>query len=405
MSKLAINLESEHERRLIQEANVATQRQSRQSNMVNPILDSASVGGRRLLEEEAFRRLIAVERKRTERSKNPFVMMLLEYENAGNEDKTYTVLQSAANSLIQASRDTDTIGWYEKKLVIGAMFTDLVIKDKGAITGTLMKRVSAALQGELSQEDYEQIKVAFHFFPDEWDHNQAGTPTNTALYPDLVEKSQSDKLRLVIKRVIDVAVSVLIIALLAPLFLLVAAAIKLTSRGPILFRQQRVGQFGECFTFLKFRSMYANNDSSVHKDFVTGLIKDQMSNGPGAENARPVYKMTNDKRITPIGGILRRTSLDELPQFFNVLWGDMSLVGPRPPIPYELAAYQTWHRRRILEVKPGITGLWQVTGRSTVRFDEMVRLDLRYATNWSPWLDIKILLRTPLAVIRGSGAY
>jgi lipopolysaccharide/colanic/teichoic acid biosynthesis glycosyltransferase len=118
-----------------------------------------------------------------------------------------------------------------------------------------------------------------------------------------------------------------------------------------------------------------------------------------------VYKITNDKRITPIGKFLRRTSLDELPQFLNVLWGDMSLVGPRPPIPYELAAYQTWHRRRLLDVKPGITGLWQVTGRSTVKFDEMVRLDLRYATSWTPWLDLRILLQTPLAVIKGSGAY
>ena len=114
-----------------------------------------------------------------------------------------------------------------------------------------------------------------------------------------------------------------------------------------------------------------------------------------------MYKLTNDKRITPIGKFLRQTSLDELPQLINVLKGDMSLVGPRPPIPYELAAYQTWHRRRVLEVKPGITGLWQVTG-SRVKFDEMVRLDLRYATSWTPWLDLKILIRTPVAVIKGA---
>jgi lipopolysaccharide/colanic/teichoic acid biosynthesis glycosyltransferase len=106
-----------------------------------------------------------------------------------------------------------------------------------------------------------------------------------------------------------------------------------------------------------------------------------------------------------VGKVLRRTSLDELPQFLNVLKGEMSLVGPRPPIPYELAAYQTWHRQRLLAVKPGITGLWQVMGRSSVRFDEMVRLDLRYASTWTPWLDLKILLRTPGAVIKGSGAY
>jgi lipopolysaccharide/colanic/teichoic acid biosynthesis glycosyltransferase len=137
---------------------------------------------------------------------------------------------------------------------------------------------------------------------------------------------------------------------------------------------------------------------------VTKLINKETHAG-GMRKADTVYKLTGDKRITTIGRFLRRTSLDELPQFLNVLRGDMALVGPRPPIPYELAAYQTWHRRRLLEVKPGVTGLWQVTGRSTVDFDAMVRLDLKYATSWSPWLDIKILLRTPLAVIRGSGAY
>jgi lipopolysaccharide/colanic/teichoic acid biosynthesis glycosyltransferase len=150
--------------------------------------------------------------------------------------------------------------------------------------------------------------------------------------------------------------------------------------------------------------MYANNDPSVHKEFVTRLIASQ-ADGAAANAGEAVYKIKGDKRITRIGGFLRRTSLDELPQFLNVLWGDMSLVGPRPPIPYELAAYQTWHRRRLLDVKPGITGLWQVTGRSTVKFDEMVRLDLRYALSWTPWLDVRILMRTPLAVIKGSGAY
>jgi lipopolysaccharide/colanic/teichoic acid biosynthesis glycosyltransferase len=115
--------------------------------------------------------------------------------------------------------------------------------------------------------------------------------------------------------------------------------------------------------------------------------------------------MKNDSRVTRVGKFLRRSSLDELPQLLNVFTGEMSLVGPRPAIPYELAAYQTWHRRRVLEAKPGITGIWQVAGRSRVQFDDMVRMDLRYAMAWTPWLDLKILLRTPLAVIRGSGAY
>jgi lipopolysaccharide/colanic/teichoic acid biosynthesis glycosyltransferase len=151
--------------------------------------------------------------------------------------------------------------------------------------------------------------------------------------------------------------------------------------------------------------MYVNNDDFVHQKFVTELISSESKDKSPGKDGDGVYKLKDDKRITGVGRFLRRTSLDELPQLFNVLQGEMSLVGPRPAIPYELAAYQTWHRRRVLETKPGITGVWQVTGRSRVKFDEMVRMDLRYALAWSPWLDVKILLRTPFAVIRGSGAY
>jgi lipopolysaccharide/colanic/teichoic acid biosynthesis glycosyltransferase len=150
--------------------------------------------------------------------------------------------------------------------------------------------------------------------------------------------------------------------------------------------------------------MLVNNDHSVHKEFVTKFIASEASKQPSNGHGGSIYKLTGDPRVTRVGKFLRRTSLDELPQFLNVLKGEMSLVGPRPPIPYELAAYQTWHRRRLLEVKPGITGLWQVTGRSRVNFDEMVRLDLRYATSWSPSLDLSILIRTPIAVIKGEGA-
>ena len=190
----------------------------------------------------------------------------------------------------------------------------------------------------------------------------------------------------------------------APLFILIALAVKASSKGPVLFKQQRVGQYGRHFTFLKFRTMQIDNDHGVHKEFITEFIANRAGDHQLNGRGDGVYKLTKDKRVTRIGKLLRRSSLDELPQFLNVLNGDMSLVGPRPPIPYELAVYQTWHRRRVLEVKPGITGLWQVTGRSRVKFDEMVRLDLRYASTWTPWLDFKILMRTPLAVIRGVGA-
>ena len=148
-----------------------------------------------------------------------------------------------------------------------------------------------------------------------------------------------------------------------------------------------------------------NNSDAVHKKFVKELIGGGVERQATEDATDAPYKIAADSRITRVGRILRRTSLDELPQFFNVLKGEMSLVGPRPAIPYEVELYQTWHRRRVLAAKPGITGLWQVTGRSRVKFDEMVRMDLRYAMAWSHWLDLKILLRTPLAVIRGSGAY
>jgi lipopolysaccharide/colanic/teichoic acid biosynthesis glycosyltransferase len=201
----------------------------------------------------------------------------------------------------------------------------------------------------------------------------------------------------------DVVGSAMALIICTPLFLIISLAIKASSDGPVFFRQQRVGQYGKHFTFLKFRSMHMDNDPSVHKQYVTKLIAGEAE--PSNGNGESVYKLTNDERVTRAGALLRRKSLDELPQFLNVLKGDMSLVGPRPAIPYEVAAYQTWHRRRVLEVKPGITGVWQVGGRSRVKFDEMVRLDLRYAKSWSLWLDIKILMLTPRAVLMGEGAY
>src|SRR5262249_22662698 len=154
--------------------------------------------------------------------------------------------------------------------------------------------------------------------------------------------------------------SLLMLLFCAPLMLAIALAVKLTSRGPVLFRQTRIGRYGAPFTFIKFRTMYHGNDVKVHQEFVMRFIKGQI------EPVTTQYKLKSDPRVTRLGVLLRKTSLDELPQFLNVLLGDMSLVGPRPPIPYELESYQLWHRRRVIDVKPGITGLWQVTGRSRV---------------------------------------
>lgn len=196
----------------------------------------------------------------------------------------------------------------------------------------------------------------------------------------------------------DILGSTLALVFLSPLFLAVAFAVKMSSPGPILFRQERLGQFGRPFMFLKFRTMKVQNSSSIHEVYVRKLIS-------GAPMEGGIFKIQNDPRVTRIGSFLRKASLDELPQFWNVLKGEMSLVGPRPPVPYEAEMYDLWHRRRFLSAKPGVTGLWQVTGRSRTTFAEMVRLDLRYVESCSPWLDLKILWQTPLAVLTGSGAY
>jgi lipopolysaccharide/colanic/teichoic acid biosynthesis glycosyltransferase len=328
--------------------------------------------------------------------------MLLEIPNQGFE-KTISPLESVVDVLLSSSRDTDLVGWYKEKSTIGALFTGLVAGDKSTVLTTILSRVSNTLREELSFEQFGLISISLHYYPDEWDQDGPGRPSNPALYPDLSTQAGNKQPLLVMKRTIDIIGGLILSALCLPLCLLIAIAVKATSKGPILFRQMRVGQHGKQFVFLKFRSMYVNNDHTIHREFVTKLINKEVPAAPGVSSK--VFKLTCDKRITPVGQFLRKTSLDELPQFLNVLRGEMSLVGPRPPIPYELAAYQTWHRRRLLEVKPGITGLWQVSGRSTVDFDAMVRLDLKYATSWSPWLDLKILFRTPLAVIRGSGAY
>jgi lipopolysaccharide/colanic/teichoic acid biosynthesis glycosyltransferase len=154
------------------------------------------------------------------------------------------------------------------------------------------------------------------------------------------------------------------------------------------------------FTMLKFRTMDVDVDHKLHEEYVTRLIK---SNADACGRDK-LFKLADDPRVTPVGRFLRKTSLDELPQLWNVLRGDMSLVGPRPPLGYELQQYKPWHYRRVLEAKPGMTGLWQVAGRSRTNFDQMVRLDLRYARTCSVWTDIKILLATPGAVISGRGA-
>jgi exopolysaccharide biosynthesis polyprenyl glycosylphosphotransferase len=206
-----------------------------------------------------------------------------------------------------------------------------------------------------------------------------------------------------LKRILDVAGASIGLILLSPFFLLLSLAIKATSRGPVLFRQNRVGQDGKSFIFYKFRSMRADSDQSIHRRYWQGFHEKGLQGGVDKSGGR-VYKLTDDPRVTGLGRLLRRWSLDELPQLFNVLKGQMSLVGPRPCLAYEWDSYKEWQKRR-LDVTAGITGLWQVSGRSKVTFDEMALLDIFYAANWSLAMDVKLILRTIPAVINGRGAH
>lgn len=209
-----------------------------------------------------------------------------------------------------------------------------------------------------------------------------------------------------VKRAIDCAVAVAALAILSPVMLATVLAIRLESPGPVFFRQARVGRDGRRFYLLKFRSMHVNGDDSAHRQFVTEMISGNGNghHGNGSGNGKAVHKLANDPRITRVGRFIRRYSIDELPQLINVLQGDMSLVGPRPPIPYEVEEYTTWHRKR-LSIRPGVTGLWQTMGRSRRTYNQMVKLDNFYIDHWSLGLDLRILVRTLRVVLRGSDAY
>jgi len=313
-------------------------------------------------------------------------------------------LESALSSAI---RETDIQGWYQQDKVIGIIFTEL-----GAVDEIIKEKIFLKIQDKLCRVlgfgAVQKIKVSYHIFPEAGNENGKNWEwLNSLLYPELCLAKRSKRIPVLLKRSMDFVGSLVGLVILLPVFLSVALAIKLTSKGPVFFKQERVGRGGKKFTFLKFRSMYVNCDERAHKEYITKFISQSQEGAAnsGSNGEAAVYKLTGDRRITSIGNFLRKTSLDELPQFINVLKGEMSLVGPRPPIPYECEIYDIWHRRRLIEVKPGITGLWQVEGRSKSAFNDMVRLDLKYINEWSLWLDLKILLKTPWVIITGNVGY
>ncbi|MGA8185679.1 MAG: exopolysaccharide biosynthesis polyprenyl glycosylphosphotransferase [Terriglobia bacterium] len=347
--------------------------------------------------EKPFGELLCLERRRAERSRKPFLLMLLDLRKVMVNGNTGRVIGDVWASVCSSSRDSDIRGWYLQGSILGVIFVEVRQEGPISVSDIIHAKVISALSKRLEADEINRIDIRMYLQPD----SASNWENWSGLYRDLREKESGRKLHRAVKRGLDIIGSATALCVLSPLMALIALLIKVTSDGPILFRQSRVGYRGAAFTFLKFRTMRPSNDGSVHKEFIQRFIAGEMKSAEPA----PVYKIRADPRITRIGKFLRKTSLDELPQFWNVLIGEMSLVGPRPPIPYEVEYYDIWHRRRVLEVKPGLTGLWQVKGRSRTTFNDMVRLDLQYAKSWSIWLDLKILFETPLAMISGDGAY
>lgn len=357
-----------------------------------------------LLGQDAFISMLYLERRRAERAHKRFVLMLVDVKEAIADGEKNRTLAKISGALATATRETDIIGWYLEDNLIGFIGTEIGNAKPKVIQERLLEKVRSGFREAIGEAKSSQIFVSFHFFSEERVEGKTDHSANIALYPDLSRQEESKKLALGIKRAMDVIGSTLALLIFSPLCALISVAIKLSSKGPVLFKQERLGLHGKTFTVLKFRSMRTDCDARIHQEYVNQFIAGQVD-GKTGDGTSPVFKIQKDPRVTTIGRWIRKTSLDELPQFWNVLVGEMSLVGPRPPLAYEFKAYDVWHRRRVLEIKPGITGLWQVEGRSRTRFDDMVRLDLKYARAWSLWLDLKIILQTPGAVLNGEGAH
>jgi len=362
------------------------------------------------------------ERSRAERSNAPLSQIVIEIKpSLGNGNGNGKLVSKVGTVLHHSTRKTDIKGWYQQDKI--AILMPETPKE-GALK--LAEKISMELKKNLNGKPHDTVNHKLVICT--YGANIADTQV-TLLQSDMSEAtaqppscarltqhkciddpelalaailcnpphSFSIHLKKCLKRAIDIMGSLAGMIMLLPFFIIISAVIKLTSPGPVLFKQERNGYRGKKFLFLKFRSMRHNADDDIHRTYVNGLLKD-------CNGEKPWAKLTHDPRITPFGSFLRKTSLDELPQLWNVLKGDMSLVGPRPPIPYEVEQYQLWHWKRTLDVKPGITGLWQVEGRSCSTFTTMVRMDLKYINNWSLWLDMKILCKTVYVVFSTRGA-
>jgi lipopolysaccharide/colanic/teichoic acid biosynthesis glycosyltransferase len=345
-----------------------------------------------ILPRSLFLDRLRVEKRRSDRSKSSISIALFCFD--GGKEEHFQQITNLLVSLRKNTRETDVIGWVDHDSI------GLLLPDTN-VTGT-QKCVDKIVNGN-GRLSCSVVTGTYpdHLFQQLLDDDQA----QPDLFPLYLEESvESAGFQSALKRGIDVAGSFVGLLFLCPLIMVTALCIKGTSPGPVIFKQTRLGQRCTRFAFYKFRSMYCGTDDQIHRKYVENLIKGNLDEINQGEKEKPLYKIKTDPRVTRVGKIIRKLSIDEIPQLYNVLKGEMSLVGPRPPLPYEVEKYEPWHLRRILEVKPGITGLWQVEGRSKTSFNDMVRLDLRYVQNWSLGLDLKILVKTVKAVLKPTGA-
>jgi lipopolysaccharide/colanic/teichoic acid biosynthesis glycosyltransferase len=335
---------------------------------------------------------LRLEKLRVQRSKSSLSIILLTPDKkTGGE----SINMSQILGVVRAkTRDTDICGFVNHN-TIGILLPDT--DEKGAkeicvklVNGNINPRFSTTTS-TYPDHIFESLAKDGYVRPD--------------AYPfELEGLLRAPWFKLLLKRGVDILGSIIGIVVFMPVMIITALAIKATSPGPVIFSQTRLGKQGTPFTFYKFRSMHVDIGDQIHRDYILDFIKGHNKKANQGDAEEPLYKMKSDPRITRVGRFIRKTSIDELPQFFNVLKGDMSLVGPRPPLPYEAEKYESWHLMRILEMKPGITGLWQVEGRSKTGWDDTVRLDIRYIQNWSLIFDLKILFKTVKVVLWDRGA-
>jgi lipopolysaccharide/colanic/teichoic acid biosynthesis glycosyltransferase len=344
-----------------------------------------------VLAREAFLVQLEREKRRADRSKASLSVATFRFSKEADEDDANRLLEL----LSARKRETDVVGRLNDELVA------VLLPDTGSEgSHQFIRKITNAALGV-------RFAAAVETYPDHLLEHMSG---ERGEYRPLVEIGAESAVRprpaaLAVKRAIDFVGAAAGLIAFSPLMLIVALAIAVDSPGPLVYKQVRLGRGGRPFVFYKFRSMYRDADDRIHRNYVRNLIESGRRSGAARDESKPWSKLESDSRITPVGRFIRKTCLDELPQLVNVLKGDLSLVGPRPPLPYEASAYDSWHFRRMLDMKPGVTGLWQVGGGNCASFNDMVRMDLRYVRRWSLALDLEILLRTVLIVLgkRGGG--